>query len=205
MLRPKADAAEALHELTLDRPLTQFVLLSSVSGILGGPGQANYAAANALLDDLAQRRHAEGLPATSLAYGLWANGMGEQSDVDRLARAGFGAADRGRGPGPVRRGPRRRDPGSGAGQARPAHPADAGAHDRTAVLLRGLVRVPKRRGAANAAAAAGLTATLARLSPADQQSHLLDLVRGHVAGVLGHGTAVGRGRAARSPSWASTR
>ncbi|MFI5585714.1 SDR family NAD(P)-dependent oxidoreductase [Amycolatopsis sp. NPDC051758] len=196
VLRPKADAAEALHELTLDRPLTQFVLLSSVSGILGGPGQANYAAANALLDDLARRRHAEGLPATSLAYGLWAGGMGEQSDVDRLARAGFGALSEAEGlalfdaalttgtPVPV---PVKLDLPTLRTLARTTAPPS---------VLRGLVRVPKRRGAANAAAAAGLTATLARLSPADQQSHLLDLVRGHVAGVLGHGTAsVEAGRA----------
>ncbi|WP_191253729.1 type I polyketide synthase [Amycolatopsis oliviviridis] len=189
VLRPKAEAALALHELTLGKPLTQFVLVSSVSGILGGPGQASYTAANALLDDLARRRHAEGLPARSLAYGLWANGMGGQSDVDRLARAGFGALTDEEGlalfdaalaastPVPV---PVKLDLATLRTLARTSEPAPA---------LRGLVRVPKRRGAANAAAAAGLTATLTRLSPADQLSHLVDLVRGHVADVLGHGTA----------------
>ncbi|MFJ1766976.1 SDR family NAD(P)-dependent oxidoreductase [Amycolatopsis sp. NPDC088138] len=189
VLRPKAEAAYALHELTLDRPLTQFVLVSSVSGILGGPGQASYAAANALLDDLARRRHDAGLPGKSLAYGLWANGMGGQSDVDRLARAGFGALTDEEGlalfdaalasetPVPV---PVKLDLATLRTLARTTEPAPA---------LRGLVRVPKRRGAANAAAAAGLTATLSRLSPADQLSHLVDLVRGQVADVLGHGTA----------------
>ncbi|QXV62995.1 beta-ketoacyl synthase [Amycolatopsis sp. TNS106] len=189
VLLPKAEAALALHELTLGRPLTQFVLVSSVSGILGGPGQASYAAANAVLDDLARRRHAEGLPARSLAYGLWANGMGGQSDVDRLARAGFGALTDEEGlalfdaalaaptPVPV---PVKLDLATLRTLARTSEPAPA---------LRGLVRVPKRRGAANAAAAAGLTATLARLSPDDQLSHLAGLVRGHVADVLGHGTA----------------
>ncbi|MFG1646932.1 SDR family NAD(P)-dependent oxidoreductase [Amycolatopsis sp. NPDC049252] len=88
---PKADGAQHLHELAGDLDL--FVTFSSVAGVLGGAGQANYAAANSFLDELAVLRQARGLPATSIAWGLWAEGgMGrELSDAhrDRLAARGI--------------------------------------------------------------------------------------------------------------------
>ncbi|MFE2147457.1 KR domain-containing protein, partial [Streptomyces sp. NPDC059456] len=93
VLAPKADAAWHLHEQTRHLDLPLFALISSAGGLTMAAGQANYAAANTFLDALATYRHAQGLAAQSLAYGLWARtGLGQyvsDTDVKRMERQGL--------------------------------------------------------------------------------------------------------------------
>ncbi|MFD0905001.1 type I polyketide synthase [Actinomadura sediminis] len=190
-MRPKADAAWHLHELTEGLDLSAFVLYSSVGGLVLGAGQAGYAAANAFLDGLAAHRAARGLPATSLAWGLWdAAGMAErltETDLLRLRRLGlpplgtgealemFDTALRGREPAVA---PLRID--RAALNART---------DEVPALLRGFLRGPSRRAAATGGAAPAGTDLTARLGGLDGQARrraLLDVVRATAATVLGH-------------------
>ncbi|MEU9857946.1 SDR family NAD(P)-dependent oxidoreductase [Streptomyces sp. NPDC047974] len=193
VLLPKVDAAWNLHELTRELDLTAFVLYSSVAGLLGTAGQANYASGNTFLDALAAHRRAQGLPGLSLAWGLWAesselSGSLTDADIKRLARSGllplrtaeamelFDAA-----------------PATGEavlGVTRLDTAALRSADTEPPVLLRGLVRrAPKRAAAATTGDQAGgatLAERLAALSPGQQEAALVDLVRAQVAGVLGH-------------------
>ncbi|MEU0055749.1 SDR family NAD(P)-dependent oxidoreductase [Streptomyces sp. NPDC006334] len=93
VLRPKADGAAHLHRLTAGLALEMFLLVSSAAGVLGAAGQANYAAANVFLDQLAHHRRAQGLPGTSVSFGAWAGeGLAaEHADLDRMARLGHRA------------------------------------------------------------------------------------------------------------------
>ncbi|KAI0515270.1 polyketide synthase [Xylaria bambusicola] len=83
---PKVDGLWNLHQLTKDLDLDVFMMFSSISGVLGLPGLANYAAANSFIDALAYLRHSQGLPATSVAYGLWA-GEGMSTTLNSTTRA----------------------------------------------------------------------------------------------------------------------
>ncbi|MFG2896301.1 type I polyketide synthase [Streptomyces zaomyceticus] len=199
VLRPKVDAAWHLHEQTKDLNLTAFVLFSSVSGITGTAGQANYAAANTYLDALAAHRHAHGLPATSLAWGLWdsSHGMGAQlgeADVARWSRAGVDPIDPATGLALF-------DAALDGGDALLvpalfdlARLRAAAAGDPPA-LLRGLIRPRTTTRAAQAAAAAdGGTAWARRVAALPQEESkaaAADLVRSIVAGVLGHASSEG--------------
>ncbi|GAA4011748.1 hypothetical protein GCM10022247_37790 [Allokutzneria multivorans] len=89
VLSAKVDGAVHLHELAGE--LDAFVLFSSIAGVWGGGHQAAYAAANAFLDGLAERRRAQGLAATAVAWGPWDDGgmaSGEEAG-ERLSRRGL--------------------------------------------------------------------------------------------------------------------
>ncbi|WP_149830974.1 type I polyketide synthase [Streptomyces tailanensis] len=93
VLQGKVDSAWHLHELTKNHRLSAFVLFSSIAGTFHSPGQGSYAMANAFLDALAEHRAAQGMPATSIAWGRWegVGGMGADlgsSELNRAARAG---------------------------------------------------------------------------------------------------------------------
>ncbi|MGP4115477.1 SDR family NAD(P)-dependent oxidoreductase, partial [Streptomyces sp. 4N509B] len=190
VLRPKVDAAWHLHELTRDHGLSAFVLFSSAAGLLGGRGQGNYAAANAFLDALALHRRAQGLPAVSLAWGLWAERSGmtgglQREDLARMGRAGIEELTTADGLALL-------DAGLAAAETvvAPIRLRTAALRARAAVdelppLLRGLVRAPAARRRAALAAAAGSPARLATAS----LDELVELVRAQTAAVLGHATA----------------
>lgn len=88
MLAPKVEASWQLHQLTAHLKLDFFVCYSSIVSLLGGLGQANYAAANAFMDALAAHRQALGLPATSINWGPWAE-VGMAAGLARQNEARF--------------------------------------------------------------------------------------------------------------------
>ena len=97
VFEPKGMAAFNLHRATAAVPLDFFVIFSSTAAILGPPGQANYAIANAIIDAMAHDRRAQGLPALSLNWGPWAEAglaaeMNEQNRR-RLAARGMSFID----------------------------------------------------------------------------------------------------------------
>ncbi|HEY8982815.1 MAG TPA: type I polyketide synthase [Streptomyces sp.] len=190
VLRPKADAALNLHELTRHLDLAAFVLFSSASATFGSAGQGNYAAANAFLDALAVHRRALGLPAVALAWGPWADGgMADgldETDRARMARLGMLPLS-------VPQGLALLDAAQAADDAVlvPIRLDTAALRNRTGTppaLLRGLVRTPARQ-TAGPADGGSLRERLAGLTEQERDRHLLDLVRGHAATALGHSTA----------------
>ena len=89
-----AKVAGAIHLDALTSDLDAFVLFSSGAGIWGGAGQAAYAAGNAYLDALAQRRRDQGRPATAVAWGGWADGgMANDDAIKQLGKRGLHLMD----------------------------------------------------------------------------------------------------------------
>ncbi|MFI1370369.1 SDR family NAD(P)-dependent oxidoreductase, partial [Streptomyces griseochromogenes] len=193
VMRPKVDAAWHLHELTRHLDLDMFVLFSSIAGVTGNAGQANYAAANTFLDALAAYRCREGLSGVSLAWGPWDEGMaGGLTDADwqRMARQGLRPLS-----GPE--GLELLD----AAAVEAVDPLLVAARLDLAALRRsgeippllsalvqaGRANAPGRRtvGAPAAGGDHALVGRLAALSPAEQQDVLQDLVMEQAALVLG--------------------
>ncbi|APE33579.1 hypothetical protein BOX37_05895 [Nocardia mangyaensis] len=87
VLRPKVNGAWHLHTATHHHTLDFMVYFSSAAGVLGSPGQSNYAAANAFLDELAAYRRGRGLPGTSIAWGPWRE-VGLAATGQRAAHVG---------------------------------------------------------------------------------------------------------------------
>ncbi|MEV4995836.1 type I polyketide synthase [Streptomyces niveus] len=191
VLRPKADAAWHLHQLAGD--VSMFVMYSSAAGTFDGAGQANYAAANGFLDALAAYRRGLGLPATSLAWGLWEERAGmagelTAADLERMRRAGLRAL-------PTDDALALFDTATGL-DAPVVLPmwldteAIGRADRQVPPMLRGLVRAPLRRTAhaapAPAPVALSLEERLEAMRPGEKAPYLLEFVRTHVATVLGH-------------------
>ncbi|MEV5330057.1 type I polyketide synthase [Nonomuraea sp. NPDC052634] len=196
VLRPKADAAWHLHELTQKHDIARFVLFSSAGGMVLAAGQGDYAAANAFLDALAVERAAAGLPATSLTWGMWAvdTGLGgplQEADLARVRNLGIPAisAETGlalfdaalRVPAPV------------LAPIQPDVRTLRTRGDDLPALLRDLVG-PRRTAAvaerANGSGdAAGLRERLAGLPARERDRVLLELVQAEAAMALGHDSA----------------
>ncbi|WP_031011115.1 KR domain-containing protein, partial [Streptomyces rimosus] len=171
-----------------DLALDAFVVFSSVAGTIGSAGQGNYAAGNTFLDALAHHRRAQGLPATSLAWGPWSQDSGmtgtlTDADVQRIARQGMPPLS-------AEEGVALFDAAVGGPEAM-ALPvrldlATLREQGEVPALLRGLIRTRARRSVvAGSAAVAGLVERLSGLSTAERREALLDVVRTQIATVLG--------------------
>ncbi|MGD0687816.1 MAG: SDR family NAD(P)-dependent oxidoreductase, partial [Streptosporangiaceae bacterium] len=187
VLRPKADAAWNLHRATAGMPSVQrFVLFSSVAGLLGAPGQGNYAAANTVLDALAAHRHAHGLPATSLAWGYWAQASGMTGHLTAADQARIG-----RGMAPLEAEHALVLMDTAVVSPRPqlvpctfnlSALREAAAAGTLHPILATLVPAAPRRAAA--AETVTVASQLATLAPGERRRRLLDLIRTQATAVL---------------------
>ncbi|MBE1496558.1 acyl transferase domain-containing protein/acyl carrier protein [Amycolatopsis lexingtonensis] len=189
VLRPKTTAAVNLHELTTG--LSLFVLFASIAGTVGGPGQGSYAAANAVLDALAEQRAAAGLPALSVAWGAWGEvGMAADPAIqERMRRSGAAALAPRRALLALGEALRRGDTSVTVADIDWTRYAPGMALMRTTHLLDG---IPSARTAIEAArkapdtAEAPLAEQLAGMSEPERVSTLSKAVRTAAAMILGH-------------------
>jgi NAD(P)-dependent dehydrogenase (short-subunit alcohol dehydrogenase family)/acyl carrier protein len=189
VMRAKAAAAWQLHQLTAGTPLAGFVLFSSAAAAFGSPGQGSYAAANAFLDALAAARRAAGLPAASLAWGLWEQRSGQTAhltgrDTARMTQAGIR-------PLPTPRALALFDAAAGLDEALTVlAPLDTAAlaAGTPPPLLAALGPAARPAARPPAAGTPGLARQLAGLTADGQQELLTGLVRAQAAAVLGHDT-----------------
>ena len=184
VLRPKVDAALNLHELAGDVAL--FALFSSVASILGTAGQANYAAANAFLDGLALSRHAAGLPATALSWGLWAQDSAMTQDLTDADRARLNRT--GVLPHTVEQGLEMFDAACRSGRPHLVPVLLDQASLRSAPdappPLHAFTRTTRRRTSPSRQSTSGLAQQLAGRSVDERRQRLLEVVRAQVAAVL---------------------
>ncbi|MER0247034.1 beta-ketoacyl reductase, partial [Streptomyces sp. HSW2009] len=183
----KADVAAHLHAATEGLDLDLFVTFSSAAAAFGSPGQANYSAANAFCDALAAHRRSLGLPAVSIAWGLWADASGmtghlTETDLGRMTRSGIRAMT-------SEHALRLLDAACAGDHPQPVavdlDVAALGASDDVPSVLRKLV-VRSRRKAADADAQGPVLATrLAGLDDAERLEAVLQVIREAVAAVLG--------------------
>jgi polyketide synthase 12 len=180
----KLDAAVHLHELTRDVPLDAFVMFSSVAGIVGTAGQANYAAANTFLDALAAHRTRAGLAGQSLAWGLWepsATGMTaglSAVDLARIRRQGIVPLSPVQGLALLDEALVRQEPLLVPARLEPS------TAEAPAEILRGLVPQAPLRVAATAQRKVDAPDALLRLPPVERQLALRALVRAEASAVF---------------------
>ncbi|MFG1889479.1 type I polyketide synthase [Micromonospora sp. NPDC049051] len=192
VLRPKVLGALHLHELTVGRELRAFVLFSAMAGQLGAAGQGSYAAANAYLDALAEQRHRQGLPATSVAWGPWAAGgmaATDQAVEERRRRTGVSRLDTGQALTALAQCVARDEPATMVVGIDWARYVPGFVAVRPSPLIAGVAearRAVAERAEETGVSAESLAALLAGQTDAERRKTLLELVRGQAAAVLGH-------------------
>jgi acyl transferase domain-containing protein/thioesterase domain-containing protein/short-subunit dehydrogenase/acyl carrier protein len=182
---PRVEAAINLHELTQCLKLSEFLVFSSAAATLGSPGQPTLSAANAFLDALIENRHANGMPATSLAWGRLEEANGTIDDVGDADKERMGA---------TALSPERGLELFDQARAQTAPVVVATLLDTAALraqarvgmlpaLFAELVHLPARRSLQDVGAFAR---RLAETPEQNRESVVLELLQSHVAAVLGH-------------------